>query len=309
MGLGGRSADFPGKDDSAQVITALRTLGLGVFPFASFDLQGRLISEPNVDPDLKRELNEALASPDWKRLFSTLSLFDNPGHNASWLGFTLRKGASLVAVRSMDTLSKPASAGQWYLSLADPRNLLAGIQDAAGKAYVVKPSWIDAIRKILGLIGLQLAEFDTVEATEEKAEELSALVGLKTAIEFVLGVLEIANLFGRRHNVSCVVVWQYGYWKPPMTPELGKQWASIGSVVNQGGRNVAGVIWDPRGRTTWNWEKHYPWYGLEISPTSIHRAWYPSGRAVDAEFDPRDPPREGDPDAGPAPVDDLQEET
>lgn len=303
MATNGRFGSFPGQDDSAQVITALRTLGLGVFPFASFDVQGRLISEPNVDPDLKRELNEALASPDWKRLFSTLSLFDNPGHNASWLGFALARGASLVVVRSMDTLSRPQNAGQWYLALADERNLLVGIQDSAGRAYFVKPSWIEAIRKILGLLGVQLAEFESVEVTQHKRRELSALVGVKTAIEFVLGVLEIANRFGRRHSVSCAVVWQYGYWKPQMTPELSRQWVSIGNVVNQGGRNVAGVIWDPRGRRIWDWTKTSPWHGLEIGPTSIYRAWYPSGLRSEAEFNPEEPPLAGDPRAGDPPAD------
>jgi hypothetical protein len=273
-GWGGFPAPW---DESAQIVTALRTLGLGIFPFDSFDLQGRLVSEPNVDPDLKRELDEALTHPDWKRLFSTLSLFDNPGHNASYLGFTLENTANLVVVRSVDTLSSPAGAGKWYAALVDERNLLAGIQDSAGKAYFVKPSWIDAIRKILGLLHAQATGDEAVAS-----EQLAGLATIKTAIEFVLGVLEIANRFGRRHSVSCAVVWEYPSWRPALSKEAARAWASVGTVLRNGGRNVSGVLWDPRNRTIWNWANTYPWTGLAIQPGSLFHAWYPSGLLVDA---------------------------
>jgi len=114
-------------------------------------------------------------------------------------------------------------------------------------------------------------------------------------------VLEIANMFGRRHTVSCAVVWEYGYFKPATTPDVLAKWSSVGSVVNQGGRNVAGVLWDVAKRETWHWSKSYPWYGLRISPQSIYRAWYPSGLLSDAPADASAGVDGGDPSAGPAP--------
>lgn len=205
-----------------------------------------------------------------------MSLFDNPGHNASYLGFTLENTANLVVVRSVDTLSSPAGAGSWYAALADERNLLAGIQDSAGKAYFVKPSWIEAIRQILRLLHAETAGH---EATREQLVDLATI---KTAIEFVLGVLEIANRFGRRHSVSCAVVWEYPSWRPALSQDAARAWASVGTVLRNGGRNVSGVLWDPRNRTIWNWANTYPWTGLAIQPGSLFHAWYPSGLLADA---------------------------
>lgn len=267
-----------------QVITALASLDLDLFPFSSFDSSGNLVSQPSVPADLRRELKEVLKAPDWKRVCKAVSLFDNPGHNAYALGFQLdSRGANIVAVRSTDTLSSPAKAKEWYFALAE--NILAGVQANAGKAYYVKPSWIEAVRKILSLISGQVEEAGARKLTVKRnRERLAALIDLRFAVEFVLGVLEVANLFGRKHSVSCVVVWQYSRWKPPLDKAKTAQWSAIGEVVNQQGRNVAGVLWDERNRTTWHWSEHKPWRGIRLSPSRIYRAWYPSGDLVTAEL-------------------------
>jgi hypothetical protein len=261
--------------EDGQIVTALRSIDHDLFPFDAFNSAGQLIRSPDVPDNLKRELHEVLAQPDWRRVFETVSLFDNPGHFATALGFKLDdRGVSLILVRPVQTIKSPQVGLDWYDRLTD--TLLKTVQDNAGKKYWVKPSWIDAIRQILGLIK---GEADHLADTEDanKDEELQSLALLILAVEFVLNILEIANKFGRNHDVSCIVLWDYPTWYPRLNVASLAKWEPVGHVVNNHGLNVAGVVWDRGGRTTWDWSKAHPWYGLRVPPKTIYSAWYPSG--------------------------------
>ena len=72
------------------------------------------------------------------------------------------------------------------------------------------------------------------------------------------------------------------YERPALSKEATRAWASVGTVLRNGGRNVSGVLWDPRNRTVWNWANTHPWTGLAIQPGSLFHAWYPSGLLADA---------------------------
>lgn len=259
-----------------QIVTALRSIDHDVFPFSAFNTAGQLVKSPSVPDDLQRELAEVLRQPDWKRVFAAVSLFDNVGHHATNLGFKMDgKGISLVVVRPQQTIRDAASGAKWYGNLT--MTILASIQENAGKAYYVKPSWIDAIRKILGLLKGQA---DQAAMPPRSDADLQVIAELTLAVEFILGILEIANSFGRNHNVSCAVVWEYPLWYGRLTQSTVRPWAPIGSVVNHNRMNVTGLIWDRLGRTMWEWSRERPWYGMRVSPATLLAAWYPSGVAL-----------------------------
>ena len=269
-----------------QVVTAIQALGLDVFPFEAFDAYGRLKTPPVVDPALRAELDEATATPEWKAIAQRLALFDNPGHEATALGFRLRPdGVRLLAVRPIPGFNNnPELYRRWQFSLWD--TVLRALQDELPRRPWVKQSWIDAIRKILELlkgesqVSAEPFLFEGVEPEQAKA----AADQVVRAIELILSLLEIANRAGRAAKVECVVIW--GYTGVPLTAETTRRYSSIGSVTNAESRAVVGQLWDRWGRTTWTWAQHSPWPDrFYATPGRVHRAFYPSVRLAEATPD------------------------
>lgn len=262
-----------------QVISAFLALGLRPFPFDAFDPRGRLISDPKVPDDLKQELGQVLSSPDWARLFATVSVLDDPGHATGALGFRFDSGGiSLVAVRGLVAGFEPERTARWYGALWD--TVLRTVQLEAGRRYAVRPSWVEALRRIIGMLGRGAEDVDPSDgATHLSLEEQVRVLNLRLALEFVLAILEIANLFGRKQPVACHVIWKWPTW-PPMLPSDVPRWSPAGTIYGTEIRTVSGVIWDPRARQIWHWTRDRPWQGLRYSPATLYRAWYPSGLHV-----------------------------
>src|SRR6476661_1064298 len=85
-----------------QVVTAIQSLNLDVFPFGAYDPYGRLKADPSVTEQLKRELRDVLSQPVWTDFFKVLSLLDNPGYDAYALGFRATpKGVKLLVFRRL----------------------------------------------------------------------------------------------------------------------------------------------------------------------------------------------------------------
>jgi hypothetical protein len=262
-----------------QVVTALQLMSLDIFPFGAYDAYGRLKVDPEVTAELQRELHEVLAQPIWRKLFEKLSLFDNPGYEAFALGFKAQPGKiKLLAMRQLEWSSKPASCEQFHKAVAE--QMLPQIQEYAGKGYVVKPSWIEALRKILALFGGEGAVDEPVGDLGANAS--AAGIGWKAALGIVLSLLEIANSIGRKPRVDCCVVWRY-----PTSLSLPERetprWHPIETVAAGAAGACAGVLWDRQGRHLWHWTKTTPWpAGYQFTPTQIWRGLYPSGTLAKA---------------------------
>jgi hypothetical protein len=277
-----------------QVVTAIQSLGLDVFPFGAYDPYGRLKVDPKVTDDLKRELHEVIEQPVWTEFFKVLSLFDNPGYDAYSLGCRVTSHTVKVAVfRQLNTFSNPQSCATLQHSIA--LNLLPQLREYAGKRYFVDPKWIEALRKILSLVGgSAVADHEDVAADNSLAP--LAGIGWSAVLGIVLDLVEIANQIGRNISVHAVVIWRYPSFTK-MTIEQTRRWHYIGAIGDNQGTVCTGVLWDVGGRCVWHWTNTWPWpSGFAFAPGALQSALYPSGFVEDAGVPPEagpEPPEPG----------------
>jgi len=259
-----------------QVVTAIQSLDLDVFPFGAFDPYGRLKVDPGVTEQLKRELRDVLSQPVWTDFFKVLSLLDNPGYDAYALGFRATpKGVKLLLFRRLNWNSSPQACATLQHSIG--RNILPQLREYAGRRYVVQPRWIEVVREILGLLGGGLADEDE----DADPAEAAAAIGWRAVLEGILGLLEIANKIGRAHRVDATVVWAYSSFSR-MPPEQTKKWYYIGAIGDYGAGACTGVLWDKGGRCVWSWANTWPWpAGFPFARADLQSALYPSGLSGD----------------------------
>jgi hypothetical protein len=225
-----------------------------------------------------------LEQPVWTDFFKVLSLFDNPGYDAFALGCRVTSRTVKVAVfRQLNTFADPQSCATLQQSI--PLNLLPQLREYAGKRYYVDPKWLDALRKIISLVGGS-AVADREDVLADKSLEPLAGIGWSAVLGIVLDLVEIANQIGRNSPVHAVVIWRYPSFTK-MTVEQARRWYYIGTIGDNQGTTCTGVLWDVGGRCVWTWTKSWPWpAGFAFTPGALQSALYPSGFLEDADIPP-----------------------